>query len=300
MTQASPLAGLRIATFNVLPQMYTLISRWAEMAGAKIVLVVTTPGPSTRPTPSFRDVALNAAADKREVLVTTRLRTVAAPLLRELRPDIILSASFPYRLPPEVLTTPKIAAVNMHPTPLPYYRGPNPLRLMYDGFPEMGATLHYTDADFDTGDILARYTAPLPDPLTAEAIFSVWPPLMLRTLMEGMTKAVARVPGTKQDDSKATYAAQFGEEDRWLDWNEPARAVQRKAVALNLFGNTSARARIDGVAYAIPKAEWLRADTRTAPPGTVLDREGEMLTLATGDGVIRVSAVPSSGEATDN
>ena len=81
----SPVAGLRVVTFNVLPPMYSIVSRWAAASGAKIVLVVTTPGPASRPMPMFREVAAMAGADKREVLITTRLRTVAAPLIRALK-----------------------------------------------------------------------------------------------------------------------------------------------------------------------------------------------------------------------
>ena len=38
---------LRIVTFNVLPAAYGLVTQWAAQTGHQIVLVVTTPGPST-------------------------------------------------------------------------------------------------------------------------------------------------------------------------------------------------------------------------------------------------------------
>ncbi|MBI5877799.1 MAG: hypothetical protein HZB53_09125 [Chloroflexi bacterium] len=288
----SPVAGLRVVSFNVLPPMYNIVSRWAEMSGAKLVLVVTTPGPASRPMPSFREVAALAGNDKREVLVTTRLRTVATPLIRELQPDIILSASFPYLLPPEVLSLAKIAAVNMHPTPLPHYRGPNPMRLFYDGFPTIGATLHYTAAEFDTGAILAQHTAPAPQPLTQEAILSIWPGLMMKCLMEGVAKAAMRAPGMPQDDSKASYAAQFTEEDKWMNWSESGAVLQRKVTALNLTGQPSAKANINGQPHSLLKIEPLAGDSRIAAPGTVIESGAESLVVAVGDGVARVFAKP--------
>lgn len=288
----SPLAGMRVVSFNVLPPMYNLVSRWAEMSGAKLVLVVTTPGPASRPMPMFRETAALAGNDKREVLVTTRLRTVAAPLIRELKPDLILSASFPYLLPPEVLSLAKVAAVNMHPTPLPAYRGPNPMRLFYDGYPTMGATLHYTDAEFDTGAILAQNTAPTPQPLTPEAILSVWPGLMMKTLMEGVTKAAMRAPGAPQDNSQASYAAEFSAEDRVLSWTEAGAVLQRKTTALSLTGTPTAKAQLNGQLHIIARVEPLPGDVRRATPGTIVESGSDALVVAVGDGVARVVAKP--------
>src|SRR5207248_7383267 len=142
---------------------------------------------------------------EQDVLVTTRLRRVALPLIEALAPDLILSFTFPYRLPPEILAIPRIAAVNLHPTPLPRYRGPNPMRMIYDGSPTLGATLHYLDNEFDTGAILSQAEGLMPENLSTESVFASWGPLMMRVLAEGMERAIAGAPGTPQDDALATY-----------------------------------------------------------------------------------------------
>ena len=142
--------GLRIVTFNVLPPAYQMVAGWAQQMGHQLVLVVTTPGPSTRRTPTYREIVATAPAGQ-DVLVTTRLRRVAAPLIRELKPDLVVSMTFPYRIPPEITSIPRYGAVNLHPAPLPYYRGPNPLRGIYENFPTIGATLHRTEEDFRYG-----------------------------------------------------------------------------------------------------------------------------------------------------
>ena len=287
-----PETGLRIVTLNVLPPAYQLVSQWAAQTGHKLVLVVTTPGPSTRRTPSYRGV-VEAAPPGQDVLVTTRLRSVALPLIRELRPDLILSFSFPYRIPPEITSIPRYGALNLHPAPLPYYRGPNPMRPIYDGFPTLGAALHRTEEEFDTGVLYSLQTAPLPDPVTPEAIFAVWPGLMMRALADGVAAAVSGAPGTPQDHSKATYAAEFSPEEHWLDWSEPRAVVQRKAAALNLFGSGSARAHIGGKPYAIQRVESLAEAPQGAPPGTILDHNTTSMVIAVGDGAVRVTAAPA-------
>jgi hypothetical protein len=98
MNNSENVTGLRIVTFNVLPLAYGAVARWAEENGHTLALVVTTPGPSTRRMPMYTRV-VGMAPPTVDVLVTTRLRRVALPLIRELRPDLIVSFTFPYRIP---------------------------------------------------------------------------------------------------------------------------------------------------------------------------------------------------------
>ncbi len=282
--------NLRVVAFNVLPQAYQMVSQWAARAHHKIVLVVTTPGPSTRRTPSYRGVIASAPVEQ-DVLVTTRLRRMAAPLIRELAPDLIVSFTFPYRIPPEITRIPRYGAVNLHPSPLPHYRGPNPIRMVYDGFPMLGATLHRTEEDFDTGVIYSQHTAPLPQPTTVEAIWAIYPPLMMRALAEGIERAVAGEAGTAQDHSQASYAAPFTEAEHWLNWAEPTAALQRKVVALNIFAPGEAKAMIDGQAYAIEKIEPLDDDAG-GEPATVVERAADHVSVRAADGVLRVFGRP--------
>ncbi len=289
MNTAEKPTGLRIVTFNVLPPAYGLVARWAEENGHTIAIVVTTPGPSTRRTPTYSGVVTMAPAGV-DVLVTTRLRRVALPLIRELRPDLIVSFTFPYRIPPEITALPRFGAVNLHPALLPSYRGPNVARPIYEGAPEIGATLHWTEEEFDNGRILSQHGAPLPEDVTAETIGALWPPLMMRTFTEGVARAIAGDPGTPQDHTRATYAAPFSEAEHWLDWAETKYTVQRKATALTFFG-APAKARIEGVPYRVQRVDAL-PDASVASPGVVLDRTEDSYVISVADGAVRVVAAP--------
>ena len=282
--------GLRIVTFNVLPPAYQMVAGWAKQMGHQLVLVVTTPGPSTRRTPSYREIVANAPAGQ-DVLVTTRLRRVAAPLIRELKPDLVVSMTFPYRIPPEITSIPRYGAVNLHPAPLPYYRGPNPLRVIYENFPTIGATLHRTEEDFDTGVIFSLKSAPLPKPTTPEAVMAAWIPLMIGAFGEGIARMLAGELGTPQDHRQATYAAQFTAAEHWLDWTESKDAIQCKAAALNLFGRPEAKATIDGVPHTIARVDPL-PDAVIGAPGAVLDRTDDGVIIAVADGALCVKVTP--------
>lgn len=166
------------------------------------------------------------------MMLSMRMRKVALPLVQALQPDLIVSFTFPYRIPPEVIALSRFGAVNLHPTALPAYRGPNPLRGIYEGFPLLGATLHWAAAEFDTGNVLSQHTGPKPEVVTPESILENWLPLIRTAFAEGTAHAVAGETGTPQDDEQSSYGAKFTDEERWLTPHETRRSFQCKCAAL--------------------------------------------------------------------
>ncbi len=294
MTTDSPAragSGLRIVSFNNIPALFGLVSQWAEQAGHKIVLVVTSPGPKSRRTDGYKQIAAIAGEKNIEVLITTRLKMVATPLLRELKPDLIVSASFPWLLPAELLQPARIGAVNLHPTVLPAYRGPNPARQFYEAAPSIGATMHWVDGDFDTGRMLSQHAAPLPRPCTLETILAAWAPTMMAALSEGVARAIAGDPGMPQPDMGVSYGAAFSEAERWIDITEPAFALQCKVTALNLF-SISAKARIAGQDWLIERLDLVDQTPTKAGPGMIIEQLTDGLIVQVGDGIVKLKATP--------
>jgi methionyl-tRNA formyltransferase len=282
---------LRIVTFNVFPPAYQLIATWAARRGHRLVLLVTSPSPrGERYGAGHRDLVESVPADQ-DVLITTRLRRTAAPVIRTMAPDLIVSATFPHRIPPEVTAIPRYGAVNLHPAPLPRGRGPNPQRLIYEGDTIVAGTLHRIAPDFDAGAVLSLQERSLPDDLTPGAILGAWSELLAAALDEGAARAAAGEPGDEQDERLATYAAPFTEEERWLTWNEPARTVQRRVAALNLSGPT-ARARIGGQEVLVLDVRARPAASSPARPGSILDRSGDTVTVQVADGAIAITVRP--------
>ncbi len=71
--------------------------------------------------------------------------------------DYILVACWPYLLSREVIALAGKAALNIHPSLLPRYRGANPIvDQLASGEDELGVTLHLLNEKFDQGDILAQ------------------------------------------------------------------------------------------------------------------------------------------------
>ena len=60
-------------------------------------------------------------------------------------------------LPDEIIAIPKKGIINLHPSLLPKYRGPNPyFWTFYDDNEVSGSTVHFVDRGEDTGDIILQ------------------------------------------------------------------------------------------------------------------------------------------------
>ncbi|MFK5985642.1 MAG: formyltransferase family protein [Pseudomonadota bacterium] len=84
--------------------------------------------------------------------------------LEEYQLDVLIVACYSHKLADRILTIPKIASVNLHPSLLPAYRGPVPLFWQFrQGKNEFGISLHKMVSSFDTGAILSQQTVSFSD-----------------------------------------------------------------------------------------------------------------------------------------
>lgn len=83
--------------------------------------------------------------------------------LKKLSPDLIVVFSMSHLLRNNILSIPKKGVINLHPSFLPFYRGPNPdFWQYYDAETNPGVTIHYVDEGEDTGDIIYQERAEIP------------------------------------------------------------------------------------------------------------------------------------------
>ena len=91
----------------------------------------------------------------------------------EIEPDIILSIYYRKILPQSLIDCPKFGCINIHPSILPYYRGPVPTAwAIENGENEFGITIHYMDYSIDTGDILIQKNYPILDNETGYELYT--------------------------------------------------------------------------------------------------------------------------------
>ncbi len=164
---------MRIAILTRLPAVLRGLTPIIRERGHELVGVVTTEGPAGR----YGEVPLSSVVDARpagvDILVADNSKRFA-PLLAALEPDLAVCGGFPVRIPADAIAVPPLGVLNGHPSPLPRYRGPNPIGwALRSGDPELGFTFHFMDAEFDTGPVLLQGAAPLTHAERADDVLGV-------------------------------------------------------------------------------------------------------------------------------
>lgn len=77
--------------------------------------------------------------------------------VRALEVDLIVVAAFGRILTRALLESPRLGCINVHPSLLPRYRGPEPFYWVLANNDETtGVTIHYMDEEIDTGDVILQ------------------------------------------------------------------------------------------------------------------------------------------------
>jgi methionyl-tRNA formyltransferase len=160
------------------------------------------------------------------------------PLLRAMRPDLVLTWAFPWKIPQAALDVARLGSVNCHPALLPRHRGPIPLAWAFrDGDRQYGVTWHRMDAELDTGPILAQAIVPMEDDdFEIEVVGPRMGAIAIGLLPGVLERVAAGDPGDPQPAEGVSWAGYFGEDYVNVDWSQPARQVhdQVRAWAFSL------------------------------------------------------------------
>ncbi len=219
---------MRVALFARVPALAVRMDELLRELGHDCVGVVTTEGPRGRYGSEPFSALLDMLPSHLDVLVASGPERFA-PLLGALEPDLALCGGFPVRIPADAIAVPRHGIVNGHPSPLPRYRGPNPIGwALRNGDDELGFTFHRMDAHIDTGAVLAQGFAPVAGAERAEevagALFGLWASL----LPAALDRVAAGDGGAAQTEDGASYAGFFEPEFAEIDWSRPAEEVHRQ------------------------------------------------------------------------
>lgn len=151
------------------------------------------------------------AVCREQVLVHVRCPSLKPAAIREaladLQPDLIVVAAFSLILGKWILRLPRNGCINVHPSLLPAYRGPNPFYwVLQQGETRTGVTIHHVAPAVDSGDIILQEAHPISPEDTELTLLdravAVAPPLLVRAVRLIERHQAPRVP---QDASQASY-----------------------------------------------------------------------------------------------
>ena len=155
--------------------------------------------------------------------------------LKELNPDIIITAAYGQLVPETILEIPKYKCINVHGSLLPKLRGGAPIQYsILEDHGKTGITIMYMVKKLDAGDMISKVEVDILDSDNYESLHDklsiAGRDLLKETLPNIFTGNIAP---EKQDDSLATFARNILREDEKIDWNKSAREIFNQVRALD-------------------------------------------------------------------
>ena len=288
-------------------------------AGHEVTAVVTQPDkPKGRSKePVFTPVKVCAEGAGITVMQPRRIKTPEAVAeLRSYPADIYIVAAFGQILSQEILDIPRLGCLNIHASLLPRYRGASPIQhAIIGGEKETGVTIMQMDAGLDTGDMLYKKSIPIAEDDNYETLHDK----LMALGGVAITEALAlleqgKLIPEKQDDALSCYAPRIEKEFGRLDFTKPAVELDRLIRGVTPWPSafTSYQGRQLKIWRAVPVLPSDSPDLESgscldgrdlepygnpgAPePGEIIRVEKDAVTVAAGEGVLRILELQLEG-----
>lgn len=149
------------------------------------------------------------------------------PKITALAPDYIFSFYYRYMIPAPILACARIAALNMHGSLLPKYRGRAPVNwAILHGETQTGATLHVMEVKPDAGDIVGQAQVMIGPDETATDVFEKVTQAAVAVINEVLPHLIeGNVPRKPNDLSKGSYFGGRKPADGQIHWDQTAKQV---------------------------------------------------------------------------
>jgi methionyl-tRNA formyltransferase len=157
------------------------------------------------------------------------------PQLQKLAPDYLFSFYYRHMIPVEVLSCAKIAALNMHGSLLPKFRGRAPVNwAILHGETETGATLHIMETKPDAGDIVGQSAVAIGPNETATEVFGKVSQAAIAVMNQVLPQLVqGHIPRKPNNLAQGSYFGGRKPADGQILWHQTAQQAHNlvRAVA---------------------------------------------------------------------
>ncbi|MGI6239816.1 MAG: methionyl-tRNA formyltransferase [Christensenellales bacterium] len=208
--------------------------------------------------------------------------------MRELKPDVVVTAAFGQILSKKLLEVPKYGTINVHASLLPRHRGSAPINwAILMGEKTTGITTMLTDVGLDTGDMLLARETPIGEAETAgeltERLAVIGGEVLIETL-DGYLKG--EITPRKQDEAEATYEPMLEKSMGMIDWTKPAREIANQVRGLNPW--PYAYTLCNCAPIKIYRARAIDGDTGEEPGLVIESSPRKGLIVACGEGALEI------------
>ena len=203
-----------------------------------IKAVVTQPDKKVGRKQTITKTPVKIAAEELGLPVYQPVRLARSSEVEELialHADLIITAAYGQFLPTKFLNSVKIAAVNVHGSLLPKYRGGAPIQYaVINGDHQTGVTIMEMVKEMDAGDIYSQKALEIEEQDTTGSIFAklaiVGRDLLLATLPQIIADPANK---TKQDETKVVFSPNISKEQEEINLEMTARQANNLIRGLN-------------------------------------------------------------------
>ena len=214
--------------------------------------------------------------------------------LRSMRPDLGIMAYVIKFVPEEFLNIPTHGTIQYHPSLLPLHRGPSSINWpIIQGAAKTGLSIFWPDNGLDTGPILLQKEVEIG---ADDTLGSIYFDKLFQLGVDAMLESVdlvrdGKAPKIVQDESKSTYESWCRKADVEIDWGQPAGQIYNLIRGAN--PQPGAWTTHEGATLQI--FDCAKVPAGGGAPGEIIAADGDSLTIAAGDGAIRVLRVRPEG-----
>jgi methionyl-tRNA formyltransferase len=214
--------------------------------------------------------------------------------IAKLEPELSVVVAYGHILPKPVIDLPRHGTVNIHASLLPALRGAAPIQAaIREGHVETGVTIMRMVPALDAGPIILQSRTEILEDETYGELSLRISELGALALIEALSlMELGEAHEDPQDESLATYAPKIDRALSWIDWSASAVYVSR--VVRSLDPKPGALGVLRGVEVKLFGAK-LAPRTTTMVPGEIVAIDENGMTVACGDGAVRIAAVQPSG-----
>lgn len=275
--------------------------------GYKVVAVVTSPDK-----PAGRGLKLNFSAVKKfavekGIKVLQPLNLKDPEFLKELKtlsPDLQIVVAF-RMLPEQVWNLPPLGTYNLHASLLPKYRGAAPInRAIMAGERETGLTTFRLQQEMDSGNILLQKKVSIGENTTAGELHDI----MMHEGAELLIDSVVKIENSwrsgkeldlkTQDLNSVSHAPKIHRETCRINWQASATEIHNHIRGLSPYPGAFTSYEDDQkkpVQFKLFRSQPI-SDPHDKPNGFLIDVSKSALTVACGEGSLKISELQMEGK----
>jgi methionyl-tRNA formyltransferase len=198
-------------------------------------------------------------------------------------------------VPESILTYPKYATIQYHPSLLPKHRGGSSINwAIIQGETRTGLTIFWPDKGLDTGPILMQKEVEIgPDDTIGTVYFNKLFPLGITAIMESIALVKqGTAPHIKQDESQATYEGLCTDKCGVIDFEQSAQTVYNLIRGTNPAPGASTT--FKGTVFKIFDSALVK-DSQVKAPGEITEIGKDGISVALKGGTLIIKRVQPKG-----